>query len=218
MDVSRKAALRILGALFSFTPQAEVGPFFTDDSAHGYNRSDIRANLDGSDLQPGEPLTLTILVRDRRHAPLPGAQVDIWHCNAAGVYSNEASQRTAGRSWLRGYQRTNAAGSVMFTTIVPGWYEGRTTHIHLRIRSPYSETAAPDDGTNTTQLFFAQTFIDTLSAGVAPYHTQGVNPTTNAGDHVYAPQTRGATLLTLTGSAVAGFRASFTADLPITPG
>jgi protocatechuate 3,4-dioxygenase beta subunit len=149
-------------------------------------------------------------------APYVGAQVDIWHCNASGVYSNESVESTLGKSWLRGYQITNAKGQVTFTTIVPGWYSGRTTHIHLRLRSSYDASSAASDGTNTTQLFIDQALIDSLDTSVAPYSAEGKNPTTNAGDHVYAVQTSGTMQMTLAGDTTNGFVASATIRLPIT--
>jgi protocatechuate 3,4-dioxygenase beta subunit len=205
-------------AACAVTPEGEIGPYFTDDSATGYNRSNILANLDGTQVQSGIPFSLTVIVRDSENscAALAGAQVDIWHCNAAGVYSNESVEATAGQQWLRGYQLTNAAGTVTFTTILPGWYSGRTTHVHLRVRSSYSEASSTSDGTNTTQVFFDQALIDTLSTSVSPYDDEGINSTTNALDRVYAQQTAGKNLLTLTGSMSAGYAATFTVDLPIT--
>lgn len=199
------------------TPEGEIGPFFADDSAAGFNRSNIVSNLDGTQTQHGVPLALSLHVRDARKgcAAVAGAQVDIWHCSAGGVYSDEGMENTTGLTWLRGYQHTDAAGVVRFTTIVPGWYDGRTTHVHLRIRSAYSEASSPNDGTNTTQLFFPQSLVDGLSRNVAPYNTQGPNPTRNASDHVYTEQTKGTTLLTLTGSTHAGYAATYTIDLPI---
>jgi protocatechuate 3,4-dioxygenase beta subunit len=200
------------------TPEGEIGPYFTDDSASGYNRSNILSNLDGSDTQSGIPLTLTVIIRDSENscALLSGAQVDIWHCNAAGLYSNESSESTTGLSWLRGYQITGSTGTVSFTTIMPGWYSGRTTHIHLRVRSSYSEASSTTDGTNTTQLFFPQTLIDTIDTTIAAYDSRGINTTANASDHVYTPETQGATLPSLSGSTSAGYTATFTVDLPIT--
>jgi protocatechuate 3,4-dioxygenase beta subunit len=105
---------------------------------------------------------------------------------------------------------------VTFTTIIPGWYSGRTTHIHLRIRSSYSEASSTTDGTNTTQCFFDQTFVDTLAESVAPYDAEGVNPTTNAGDRVYSQQEGGANQLTLAGDNTSGYTTSVTLFLPIT--
>jgi protocatechuate 3,4-dioxygenase beta subunit len=91
------------------TLEGEIGPYFTDDSASGYNRSNILSNLDGSGTQTGVPLTLTVFVFDTQKlcAPYSGAQVDVWHCNASGLYSNETSENTSSQSWLRGYQITD---------------------------------------------------------------------------------------------------------------
>lgn len=200
------------------TPEGEVGPYFADDSADGFNRSNIVANLDGSDVQTGVPLTLAITVLDSENscAPYVGAQIDIWHCNASGVYSDISSEGTSTQQWLRGYQITDSTGKVTFQTIVPGWYSGRTTHIHLRVRSTYAEGSATDDETNTTQCFFDQTFVDTLDTTVAPYSTEGQNPTTNAGDRVYAQQESGANVLPLTGDTTNGYTTAVTIYLPIT--
>jgi protocatechuate 3,4-dioxygenase beta subunit len=200
------------------TPEGEIGPYFADDSATGFNRSNIVANIDGTEPQTGIPLTLSVTVLDSEKdcAAYVGAQIDIWHCNAAGVYSDQASESTSTKSWLRGYQITDANGQVTFVTVIPGWYSGRTTHIHLRVRSSYSEASSTSDGTNTTQVFFDQTFIDSLATSVAPYDTEGTNPTTNAGDRVYAQQTLGEMQMTLTGDNTSGYAASVTIRLPIT--
>jgi protocatechuate 3,4-dioxygenase beta subunit len=186
-----------------------------DDSASGYLRSNVLSNLDGTDTQTGIPLTLTIYVFDSENscAPMQGVQVDIWSCNASGVYSAESGESTVGQSWLRGYQISDATGKVSFTTIFPGWYSGRTTHIHLRFRSTYDETDT--SGSNTTQIFFDQTLLDTIDTTIAPYATEGANPTTNAVDRVYATEVDGTTLLKLTGSIAAGFAATFNAYMPI---
>jgi protocatechuate 3,4-dioxygenase beta subunit len=206
------------GGSCAVTPEGEVGPYFTDDSAAGYNRSNIVANIDGTEVQEGIPLTLTITVVDTEKscAPYVGAQIDIWHCNASGVYSNESVESTLGKSWLRGYQITNAKGQVTFTTVIPGWYSGRTTHIHVRVRSSHDEAAGLNDGTNTTQLFIAQTLIDTIDTTVAPYEAEGTNPTTNAGDRVYAQETGGTMQMTLVGDNTNGYTASAVVRLPIT--
>jgi len=200
------------------TPEGEIGPYFADDSAAGFNRSNILSNLDGTNTQAGVPLTLTVTVVDAKKGctPYVGAQIDIWHCNASGVYSDISSENTASEQWLRGYQVTGASGQVTFKTIIPGWYAGRTTHIHLRVRSAYSTASSTSDGTNTTQCFFDQTFIDTLYTTVAPYSAEGENPTTNASDRVYSQQEDGANLLTLTGDNTNGYTASVTIFLPIT--
>ncbi len=132
------------------------------------------------------------------------------------MYSNESSESTSGQSWLRGYQVTDANGLVSFTTIVPGWYQGRATHIHLRVRSKYDEASATNDGTNTTQVFFPQATLDALYTTVAPYSTKGVDTTTNAADRVYATQTEAENQVPLVGSAASGYTATFSVYLPIT--
>jgi len=200
------------------TPGGEIGPYFADDSAAGFFRSNVLANIDGSNVQSGILLALTITIVDARKGCVPyaGAQVDLWHCNAAGVYSDQASEQTASDSWLRGYQLTDARGQVTFTTIVPGWYRGRTTHIHVRVRSNSGDCSDPRDGSNTTQLFFEQTLVDELAMSVAPYNAQGKNSLTNATDRVFAEETRGANVLALSGQAQVGYRAAVTIGVPLT--
>jgi len=206
------------GGSCSVVLEGEEGPYFVDDSASGFDRSDIRSNLDGSSAQTGVPLTLSIYVYDTENncAAMKGVQIDIWHCNALGVYSAEDVESTVGETWLRGYQLTDANGMVTFTTIVPGWYQGRTTHIHLRVRSSYDNSSTGE--TNTTQLFFPQATIDTINTGVAPYSSHGANSTTNASDRVYTGQTEGENELTLSGDTTNGFTSTFKIGLPITEG
>jgi len=206
------------GSSCTATPEGEIGPYFADDSDSGFNRSNILANLDGTETQTGVPLTLNVTIIDTENscAALEGAQVDIWHCNASGVYSDIASENTSTQTWLRGYQLSDANGLVSFTTIIPGWYSGRTTHIHLRVRSNYSEASSTSDGTNTTQVFFPQSLIDTLANSVSPYSSEGTNPTTNVADRVYTDQTHGEMLLTLTGTTSGGYTADITIGVPIT--
>lgn len=197
------------------TLEGEEGPYFVDDSASGFNRSNILSNLDGSNVQAGVPLTLQIYVYDSKNdcAAMPNVQVDIWHCSADGVYSAEDVESTVGETWLRGYQVTDSNGLATFTTIFPGWYQGRTTHIHLRLRSTYESTDT--GGTNTTQLFFPQDTIDTINTSISPYSSHGSNPTTNAGDHVYASETQGQNVLSLTGDTTSGFTSTIKINLPI---
>jgi len=217
-DASSDAALADADATTcTQTPEGEIGPYFADDSEAGFDRTNITTNLDGTGAQDGIPLTLTVTVVDTENgcAPYVGAQVDIWQCNASGVYSDEASESTAADSWLRGFQLTDARGQITFQTIVPGWYGGRTNHIHLRVRSTYSEASSTTDGTNTTQLFFDQTFVDRLATSVAPYSAERTNPTTNAGDRVYSTETDGANVLVLAGDDTSGYASSITIGLPI---
>lgn len=206
------------GGECAVSPEGEIGPYFADDSDSRFNRTNITSNLDGTSVQDGIPLTLTITVIDvdKGCVPYENAQIDIWHCNPEGVYSDIAAESTTGEQWLRGYQLTDAKGQVTFNTVIPGWYQGRTTHIHLRVRSTYSDASSTSDGTNTTQLFFDQTFVDTLDTTVTPYATEGKNTTTNASDRVYSQQEKGANLLSLVGNDTSGYVASVVIGLPIT--
>lgn len=112
------------------TPQTTEGPYYFDAKQL---RADITEGL------PGIPLDVEFHVVDQAGAPLAQARVDIWHCNAAGVYSGYAGQgddrqvSTKGQTFLRGTQATDDAGRVTFHSIYPGWYRGRTTHIHFKV-------------------------------------------------------------------------------------
>ena len=114
-------------------PALTEGPYFVDEKI---NRSDLRSDPSDGSVKDGAPLSLTVHVSKIDSSgctPLQGAQVDVWHCDALGVYSDaaEPSFNTKGKKFLRGYQVTDANGNVQFTTIYPGWYQGRAVHIHL---------------------------------------------------------------------------------------
>ena len=129
-------------------PAQTEGPFFVEGELE---RSDIRSDARGSNPRPGTPLTLRFNVARIGGAsclPLPGAQVHVWHSDANGEYSDSdvRSVSSTSRQFLRGYQLTDAAGAAKFVTIFPGWYGGRTAHIHFKIRlaaAPGSNTAQP---------------------------------------------------------------------------
>ena len=180
-------------------PEQTEGPFFIDEQL---NRSDIRAEPSDGSLSVGAPLALRFNVSRVGEVcvPLAGAVVDVWHCDAAGVYSGvdavgstaagrNAAGTTAATSFLRGYQVTDAAGAASFTTIYPGWYPGRSVHIHFKIR-------AQDDGTNrefTSQLYFDDDFTDRVYTA-APYSDRPGRNTRNQNDSIFGG---GGDLLTL---------------------
>lgn len=126
-------------------PEQTEGPYFVDE---GLNRSDIRTDPTTGQVKAGTALTLTLQifrVGSRDCAPLAGAHVDIWHCDALGVYSDvrDAGFNTIGQKFLRGYQISDARGEAKFVTIYPGWYAGRTVHIHVKVRTAFSGRAEP---------------------------------------------------------------------------
>jgi protocatechuate 3,4-dioxygenase beta subunit len=160
-------------------PAMTEGPYFVDEKL---NRSDIRPDPSDGSVREGAPLQLTIRVSQvgaNGCAPLAGAMVDIWHCDAQGVYSDV--QGAAGTKFLRGYQVTDANGAATFTTIYPGWYQGRAVHIHFKVRA---KNAAGQEQEFTSQFFFDDAVSDQVYAQ-APYNTRGQRTTRNSADSIY---------------------------------
>jgi protocatechuate 3,4-dioxygenase beta subunit len=174
----------IVGCLVS--PQQTEGPYFVDVRL---NRSDIRQDPSDGSVRPGVPLRLVLNVYSVAKNvcnPLPGATVDVWHCDALGSYSDVKDNPgefadTRGQKFLRGYQVTDAEGKVGFQTIYPGWYRGRTVHIHYKIRTdPKSEIGHEF----TSQLYFDEAVTDQVHAQ-APYSQKGRRETTNDSDGIF---------------------------------
>ncbi|HYC60899.1 MAG TPA: intradiol ring-cleavage dioxygenase [Thermoanaerobaculia bacterium] len=168
-------------------PQQTEGPFFVDGDL---NRSDIRDGKGGTPLALA--LTISRLNKDRCE-PLPDAQVDLWHCDAAGVYSGVGDRE----SFLRGYQATDDRGAARFVTIYPGWYPGRTVHIHFKVRANKYEF--------TSQLYFDDAMTDRVHA--AARYSAAARRTRNDSDGIFR---RGGEQLQLEAIKSAGMlRASF---------
>ena len=130
----------------TLTRELTEGPYWIDTNL---TRRDITEDRDGVALR----LVLTVQDAGTCRA-IAGADVEIWHADAAGDYSGFDGARTATR-YLRGHQRTGAKGRAVFDTIYPGWYRGRTPHIHLKVHVGGNEV-------HTGQLFFR----DSISAAV----------------------------------------------------
>jgi protocatechuate 3,4-dioxygenase beta subunit len=147
------------------------------------NRSDIRSDPTDRSVKEGVPLNLILRVSSVGSSactPLAGAMVDVWHCDAAGVYSDSGGN-TAGKKFLRGHQLTDANGAVRFTTIYPGWYPGRAVHIHFKVRI----LAGPALGNEmTSQLYFDEAITDRVLAR-APYSTHGNRTQRNSEDGLF---------------------------------
>jgi protocatechuate 3,4-dioxygenase beta subunit len=164
-------------------PEMTEGPYFVDGQLE---RSDIRVEPTDSSVKEGTPLTLAFALSQITNAtcsPLAGATVDIWHCDAEGVYSgvSDPGFDTSGQSWLRGYQVTGEDGRVEFTTIYPGWYSGRAVHIHFKIRTL---SATNDTYEFTSQLFFDEALTDQVHSQ-PPYNSKGQRDTLNENDSIY---------------------------------
>jgi protocatechuate 3,4-dioxygenase beta subunit len=185
------------------TPQQTEGPYFADERL---NRSDIRSDPSDDSHRPGLPMQLKLRVLNVANgscAPLPNAMVDIWHCDASGVYSDFPEEDSTGKKFLRGYQTTDAAGIVRFTTIYPGWYQGRAVHIHFKIR-PISASGRSYDF--TSQLYFDEAFTDQIHSQ-PPYAARGLRRTKNIQDAIY--RSGGSQLIPALARTASGCTASF---------
>lgn len=176
-------------------PELTEGPYFVDGQL---NRMDIRVDPSDGSIKEGVPLRLIYRVQDVTGgvcAPLAGAQVDVWHCDADGVYSgvSDPGFDTSGQYWLRGYQVTDESGIAEFMTIVPGWYSGRAVHIHFKIRTEAGYEF-------TSQFFFDPTVIEQIYA-LEPYAENGLPDMPNERDGIYQ---QSGDQLTLTLVAMAG--------------
>ncbi|MDQ2961962.1 MAG: intradiol ring-cleavage dioxygenase [Pseudomonadota bacterium] len=162
-------------------PQQTEGPFFVEEAL---NRSDIRSDPRSGEVQAGVPLRLTFKVSrlsDARCTPLAGAQVDVWHCDATGRYSDVRGSSTAGQQFLRGYQVTDASGSTQFRTVYPGCYGGRAVHVHFKVRT---DPVSARSYAFTSQLYFDEALTERVYA-VEPYASQRRRWMRNAGDGIF---------------------------------
>jgi len=164
-------------------PQQTEGPYFVDEMLE---RSDIRSDPSSGMLEEGVPVDMQINVFDVNDGgdciPLKNARVDIWHANSQGLYSDILQIGTLGKKYLRGYQVTDENGTAKFTTIYPGWYEGRAIHIHIKVRT--------FEGTEKTFEWTSQLYMDdSISAQVHeqdPYSNHGQPDVMNMDDGIYA--------------------------------
>ncbi|MDX2160360.1 MAG: intradiol ring-cleavage dioxygenase [bacterium] len=162
-------------------PALTEGPYFVDTLLE---RSDIRVEPSTEEPREGAQLDLMFRVYQIESGgctPLENAQVDIWHCDADGLYSGVSREGTSGTSFLRGYQLTDAEGVAQFITIYPGWYPGRAVHIHFKVRvNGENETGYEF----TSQLFFPEALTDIVHAE-PPYAAKGMRNTLNETDGIY---------------------------------
>jgi protocatechuate 3,4-dioxygenase beta subunit len=168
-------------ATCTLTPEETEGPYYFDVNSI---RSDIREDREGA--------TLRLAIRVRESAactPLANAVVDVWHCDALGVYSGFESASTGGgggapggdptdqETYLRGAQVTNSDGIVEFVTVYPGWYRGRTVHIHAKVHL-FNATVL------TTQFYFDDDFTETVYTR-EPYSEDPGRDTFNDTDGIF---------------------------------
>jgi protocatechuate 3,4-dioxygenase beta subunit len=170
-------------------PEQTEGPYYVEDAA-------LRRNV--TEGKSGTPLALRLTVVDASSCkPVKGAAVEIWHCDAAGVYSGVSQQGTEDELFLRGVQRTDAKGLAIFRTIYPGWYQGRTVHIHTMVH-------IGGNVVHTGQLYFSDAVTDVVY-GRSPYNQRPNRNPRNAGDSIYRNGGKRSTLkLAKSGAAYVG--------------
>ena len=157
-------------------PEMTEGPYYLDLDL---DRSDITED------RVGAPLALTIVVATvDACTPIQDAAVDLWHCDAEGIYSGFVAASTGGGGgtddsiFLRGTQLTDASGQATFQTLYPGWYRGRTVHMHMKVHVGGNQI-------HTTQLFFDDSFTDQVYAANEPYSARTDRDTFNSNDGIY---------------------------------
>ena len=191
VDTTSGTTTTSTNATCAVTPSETAGPY---PSRTDMFRSDIRENRSGTTLT----LTVKVVNVSSGCAAVSGADVEIWHCDAAGDYSQYGSQTAA--TFLRGIQTTNAAGEVTFTTIYPGWYQGRATHIH-------AEVTINGRSIKVTQMAFPESVNNTVHA-TGVYASRGSNPTSNASDGIFS-DSLASEIVTPSGSPTGGYAATF---------
>lgn len=167
------------------TPAQTEGPYFVDNQLE---RVDIRTDPTDGAISAGLPLRLRFGVHrvdGTACAPITGAHVDVWQCDAAGIYAGVQDTQglfdTRTKKFLRGYQVSDAAGQVEFQTIYPGWYPGRTPHIHFKVRLFAGSQRTFEF---TSQLYFDDATTDRIYRQ-APYNTKGDRSTRNNRDGIF---------------------------------
>lgn len=159
-------------------PEVTEGPYYVDERL-------LRADI--TEDRKGVPLRLQMQVVTADCRPVPEARVDIWHCDAQGNYSGYARQGsdgtndTSGETFLRGTQISDENGLVSFDTIYPGWYRGRTTHIHYKVFLDESTVL-------TSQIFFPDALSQYLYLAVPPYNDRSAERDTMNGNDGIAQQ------------------------------
>ncbi|MFT5684662.1 MAG: protocatechuate 3,4-dioxygenase beta subunit [Myxococcota bacterium] len=171
------------------TAEQIEGPFYLDAQA---------TRIDITEGKAGIALTLLFTVVDTDCNPIPDAEVDVWQADADGVYSGYAEMDTEGETFLRGVQLTTEGGECQIETIFPGFYTGRTSHIHVRVSAVGFEDLV-------TQLYFSKVVITT----VAPEYPAINEYTTNIEDAFYDADNE----MAIEGDPAAGYEAVYVLTL-----
>jgi protocatechuate 3,4-dioxygenase beta subunit len=187
-------------------PQQTEGPYPVDERLA---RPDIRVDPVTGTVSAGIPLQLRLVLTQVTAAGtyevLPGAQVEIWHCDAAGTCGDvrDPGSDSTVRTWLRGHQTSDAAGEVRFTTIYPGWYPGRAVHIQFSVRRPAANGRVDEF---TSSLYFDDGVTDRVHSA-APYAARRGQRLLNERDMIF--RERGTRLILPVVEADEGYSATY---------
>lgn len=198
-------------------PDETAGPYPGDGSngpdvleQSGIVRQDIRSSIGGGTTADGVPLQFTLRLTDMANgdAPFAGVAVYAWHCDAQGLYSMYSSG-VEDETYLRGVQVTDADGQVTFTSIVPGCYAGRWTHIHFEVYPALEDITDSANAISTSQLAFPESMLGPVYK-LAAYDgsARNLSQITLATDNVFGDDGGALQVATVTGDATSGFTAS----------
>src|SRR6266516_8207261 len=167
-DGAGPAAVASGAVSYVLAPEQTEGPYYIANEK-------LRRNI--TEGRPGTPLTLRLRVVDASTCkPIKNAAVDVWHCDALGAYFGFGAG-SGNRTFMRGVQRTDADGFATFQTVYPGWYQGRTVHIHVKVH-------VRGNVVHTGQLFFADALTDRVYRN-APYNKRPNRDVRNAADSIF---------------------------------
>jgi protocatechuate 3,4-dioxygenase beta subunit len=173
------------------TPEQLEGPFYID-------LAQVRQDI--VEDRPGVPLALALTVVDSDTCePIRDAAVDVWHCDAGGVYSGEPSEGSEGETFLRGVQLTNGNGLAEFATVYPGQYPGRTTHIHVKVHigGRRSDGAYSGGHVSHTGQLFTSDRRDAEVFALAPYNRNTAETIPRNADGIFREQGGSSSVLAL---------------------
>ena len=176
LPLSAKQKKRLAASACFLTPQETEGPYYFNPNLV---RQDIRTDTATGTIHTGLPLSMLFTVIDSACYPIPNVLVDIWHTDKDGLYSGyvQPAGNTVGQDFMRGIQATDANGQCSFITSYPGWYQGRATHVHFKVR--LSST------TYVTSQFAFPDSVNTDVYNTSLYSGRGQNSVTNATDSVF---------------------------------
>ncbi|HMQ67569.1 MAG TPA: T9SS type A sorting domain-containing protein [Ignavibacteria bacterium] len=181
------------------TPATTEGPYYLNGNL---------VRMDITEGRPGLALRMNINVIDAQCNPIPDVLVDVWHCDINGDYSGYNA--FVGQTFMRGTQITDASGTVFFDTVYPGWYPGRATHIHFKVRLN-SFTYV------TSQFCFPDSLNNTIYA-TPLYIGRGPNPTTNAADGVFHNSNPQYLVMNATPNGTGGYDGNYTIGIDVPTG